>query len=109
MEDCKATSSLFYSTVKVDSTYTTLKVDDTSYFLLFHIVLYFNHTHPGISFIDGLVIHYMKTPLEIHWKETKRILQYILGKIKFGIHYILGRTHFLVGFNNFDWVSDPDD
>ena len=51
----------------------------------------------------------MKTPHEIHWKATKRILFYVLGTVQFGLHYSSGGTPLLVGFTNSDWDNDPDD
>jgi hypothetical protein len=51
----------------------------------------------------------MQTPHESHWKATKRILHYVHGTIQFGIHYSSGGTPLLVGFNDSDWVGDPDD
>jgi hypothetical protein len=51
----------------------------------------------------------MQTPDEIHWKATKRILQYVWGTVQFKIHYSLGGTPLLVGFNDSDWVGNPDD
>jgi hypothetical protein len=51
----------------------------------------------------------MKTPHEIHWKATKRILRYVHGTVQFGIHYSSGGTPLLVGFTDSDWADDPDD
>jgi hypothetical protein len=44
-------------------------------------LLYLTNTHHDISFVAHLVADYMQTPHEIHWKETKRILQYVRGTI----------------------------
>jgi hypothetical protein len=51
----------------------------------------------------------MQTPHEIHWKASKRILQYVQGTIQFRIHYSSRGTLLLVGFTNSNWVSDLDD
>jgi hypothetical protein len=67
------------------------------------------HTRPDLYFVVGLVARYMKTPHEIHWKESKRILRYIHGTVQFGIHYSSEGTPLLVGFADLDWASDPDD
>jgi hypothetical protein len=48
----------------------------------------------------------MKTPHESHWKEAKMILFYVQGTI---LHYSSGGTPLLVGFNDSDWVGNPDD
>jgi hypothetical protein len=67
------------------------------------------HTRPDLSFVVGLVARYMKTPHEIHWKASKRILHYVRGTFQFGIHYSSGGTLLLVGFTNSYWARDPDD
>ena len=51
----------------------------------------------------------MKTAHEIYWKETKRILFYVHGIVQFEIHYSSRGAPLLVGFNDSDWVGDPDD
>jgi hypothetical protein len=68
-----------------------------------------NHTRPNLSFVVGLVVQYMETPHESHWKAAKRILHYVSGTVQFGIHYSSGGTPLLVGFTDSDWASDPDD
>jgi hypothetical protein len=51
----------------------------------------------------------MKTPHEIHWKATKRILHYVWGTVQFGIHYSSRGNSLLIGFIDSDWIDDPDD
>eukprot|EP00253_Pinus_taeda_P013071 PITA_13071 len=65
-----------------------------------------NHTRPDLSFVVGLVARFMKTPREIHWKATKRILRYVRGKIQFRIHYSAKASPLLVGFTESDWAGD---
>ena len=72
-------------------------------------LLYLNHSCLDLSFAVGHVSRYMQTPHESHWKEAKRILQYIRGTIQFGIHYSIEGTPLLVGFTDSDWADDPDD
>ena len=67
------------------------------------------HAHPDLSFVVGLVVWYMQTPHESHWKVAKRILQYVRGTVQFKIHYSSGGTPLLVGFTNYDWDGDHDD
>jgi hypothetical protein len=88
MEDSKPTPSPFQSGVKLSTTYNSLEVDATLYHRLVGSLLYFTHTRPDISFDVGLVSWYMKRPHEIHYKEAKRILQYVQCAFEFGIHYI---------------------
>jgi hypothetical protein len=51
----------------------------------------------------------MKTPHEIHWKETKRILPYVCGTFQFGIHYSSEGIPLLVGFTDSYWVENSYD
>ena len=79
------------------------------YHQLVDSLLYLTHSRVDISFVVGRVSHYMQTPHESHWKEAKRLLQYIRGTIQFGIHYSTGGTPLLVGFTNSNWVGHLDD
>ena len=92
MEDCKPSPSPFKFGVKLSATCTSPEVDATLYRLLVGSLLYLTHSRLDLSFVVGHVTHYMKTPHESHWKETKRILRYIQGTIQFGIHYSTGGT-----------------
>jgi hypothetical protein len=51
----------------------------------------------------------MQTPLEIHWKVSKRTLRYVQGTVQFRIHYCSGGTPLLVGFTDSDWDDNPND
>ena len=48
----------------------------------------------------------MQQPHDIHWKEAKRILQYIQGTRTYGIHYAADSELELVGYTDSDWVGD---
>jgi hypothetical protein len=79
VHDSKPSPSPFQSRVKLFATCTSPKVGATLCHELVGSLLYLNHTYPDISFVVGLIAWYMKTPHEGHWKETKRILRYVLG------------------------------
>ena len=66
------------------------------------------HTHPDIAFVVGMVSHFMQEPHQLHWKATKRILHYIHGTHKYGIHYAVGTGLQLVGNTDSDYVEDID-
>jgi hypothetical protein len=108
MEHSKPYISLFQSEVKFVATY-SLDVDATLYHQLVGSLLYLTHTHLDISFVVGIVFGYMKTPHEIHWEATKRILRYVLGIVQFMIHYNSEGTPLLFGFIDSNWVDEPDD
>ena len=107
MDDYKPTPSRFQSRVNIYSTYTSPKVDATLHRQLVGSLLYLTHTCPNLSFVVGIVSWYMQTTHEIHWKTTKRILQYVWGTVSFEIHYSSWGTPLLVGFTDSDWTNDP--
>jgi hypothetical protein len=98
MDDCKPTPCPFQSGFKLTTTCTFPEVDATLYRQLVGSPLYLIHTCHDIYFVVGLVSHYMKTPHEIHWKPTKRILFYVRGTFQFGIHYSSGGNSFIGWF-----------
>ena len=51
----------------------------------------------------------MKHPHDIHWKEAKRILQYVQGTRTYDIHYAVDSELELVGYIDSDWVGDSID
>ena len=52
---------------------------------------------------------YMHKPHDLHWKESKRILQYIQGTRTYGIHYAANSELELVGYTDSDWAGDSVD
>ena len=57
----------------------------------------------------NFVLRYMQKPHDIHWKEAKRILQYIKGTRTYDIHYAADFELELVGYIDFDWAGDSID
>ena len=51
----------------------------------------------------------MDQPHEIHWRETKRILNFFQGTRTRGIFYKEKSDLELVGFTDSDWVGDSTD
>ena len=48
----------------------------------------------------------MQNPHELHWRESKRILQYVQGTRSYGIHYVADSELDLVGFTDSDLGGD---
>lgn len=109
MEQCKLGPSPYNYRVKLSFTCTSLKLMLLLYHHLVGGLLCLTHTHLDISFAIGLVARYMKNHHESHWKEEKRIVQYVQRIVQFGIHYSLEVTPLLVSFTGSDWASDPYD
>ena len=51
----------------------------------------------------------MDQPHDIHWRETKRILNFVQGTKTHGIHYVAQSSLELIGFTDFDWEGDNTD
>ena len=84
-------------------------MDCTIYWQLIGSLLYLTHSQPDIYYDVNVVSRYMKKPHDIHWKESKKILQYIQGTRTYGIHYAVDSDLELVGYIDFDWASDSID
>ena len=55
------------------------------------------------------VSRYMQQPHDLHWKEAKRILQYIQGTRTYDIHYAIDSKLELVGYIDSNWAGDSID
>lgn len=63
---------------------------------------------PDIVFSVNKVSQFMHCPLDTHFKAVERILRYLKGTLTHGMPSRRS-SHYLVGFSNARWVSDPDD
>ena len=70
---------------------------------------YLNHTGLDISYAMSVPSRHMGQPLEIHWRATKRILNFVQGTRTHGIHYVAKYDLELVGFTDSDWEGDNID
>jgi hypothetical protein len=109
MTDFKSALTPFLSRVKLEDGGDTPLVDNTLYKQLVGILLYLTHYKPDLSYAVGAVSRFMQEPHELHWKDAKRILQYVHGTITFGIHYASNSTLDLIRFTDYDWVGDSTD
>ena len=81
----------------------------TIYRQLIGSLLYLTHSQPDIYYAMNVVSRYMQQPHDIHWKEAKRILQYIHGTRTYDIHYATDSELELVGYTDSDWAGDSID
>ena len=72
-------------------------------------LLYLTHSRPDICYAVNAISRYMQKPHDIHWKESKRILQYIQGTRTYNIDYATDFELELVGYTDSDWVGDSID
>ena len=79
MEYCELSPYPFQYGVNISTTCTSLEVDATLYHKLVGSLLCLTHSRPDLSFVIGLIAHYMQTPHESHWKEEKKKNSIYLG------------------------------
>ena len=72
-------------------------------------MLYLTHTRPDLSYAVSVASRYMDQPHEIHWKASKRILNFVQGTRTHGIFYKAKYDLDLIGFTDIDWVGDSTD
>ena len=81
-------------------------MDCTIYRQLIRSLLYLTHFRPDICYAMNVVSIYMHHPHDLHWKESKRILQYIQGTRTYSIHYAADSELELVGYTYSNWAGD---
>ena len=64
------------------------------------------HSWPDICYD---ISRYIYKTHDLHWKASKRILQYIQGTRSYDIHYAADSELELVGYTDSDWVGDSID
>ena len=64
---------------------------------------------PDLCYAVSVASRYMYQPHEIHWKEAKRILNFVQGTRTHGIFYKAKSDLDLIGFSDSDWEGDSID
>lgn len=82
--------------------------DPTLYRSVVGALLYLTFTRPDIAFSVNQVCQFMQQPMAIHFTAVKRILRYLKGTAKYGIHYLHSSLE-LKAFSDADWAGDPND
>ena len=72
-------------------------------------LMYLTHNRPDISYAVSVASRYVDQPHEIHWRESKRILNFVQGTRTHGIFYKVKSDLDLIGFTDSDWAGDNTD
>ena len=102
MKDCKLSKTHFLSGVKLEEALSTPLVNNTLYRQLVGCLLYSTHTRPDISYAVSVASSHMDQPNDIHWREAKRILNFVQVTRTHGIHYVAKSSLELVCFTDSD-------
>jgi hypothetical protein len=64
-------------------------------------------TRPDISYVTGLLGRAVANPSVEHIQASRRVLRYLRGTPKVGLHYFKGPV-VLYGYTDADWAGDPE-
>jgi len=112
MLGCNPTSTPMEPRLKLLKESTAAPVDATNYRSIVGGLRYLLHTRPDLSFSVGYVSRFMEAPTEEHQAAVKRILRYLAGTVRLGIHYKTGNKKelpLLHGFSDSDLAGDVND
>jgi hypothetical protein len=108
MPTCKAASTPFSISHKLQPSTEAILSDPTPYRSLVGALQYATFTRPDITYAVNQVCQYMHKPTATHFAAVKRILRYLQGTLSLGIHFKSG-SPVLTAFTDSDWASDPYD
>ena len=87
MKVFKPSKTPFLSEIKLEEAGTYPMVNNTMYMQLIVCLLYLMHTRPELSYVVSVASIYMDQPHEIHWRSSKRILNFVHETRTHGIFY----------------------
>jgi hypothetical protein len=64
-------------------------------------------TRPDISFAVSKLSRFVSNPRDDHWRALERVMRYLKGTTRYGIHYI-GYPKVLEGYSDANWISDAN-
>jgi histone deacetylase 1/2 len=83
--------------------------DATRYISVVGAMQYLTLTRPYISFAVNKVCQFLHSPTTVHWSVVKRILRYIHGTSKLGLHITKAKSMLVHAFSDADWARCVDD
>lgn len=84
-------------------------VDLTLYKQLIKSLIYLTSTQLDIMYAVYFIPKFIHGPKVKYWQVAKRILKYLRGTIRYGLHYKSLGDYRLIGYIDSDWVGCIDD
>ena len=106
LKDFKPSKNHFLSGVKLEEVQSTPLVHNTLYRQLVGGILYLTHTRLDIYYVVSVASRNRDQTHVIHWREAKRILNFLQGTRTHGIHYVAQSSLELIGFTESDWEGE---
>ena len=103
MKYCKPRNIPFLSGVKLEEAGSSPMVNNTLYRKSIGCLLYLTHTRPDIYYGVSVASRHMDQHHEIHWRESRRTLNFVQGTRTHGIFFAAKYDLELVGFTHSDW------
>ena len=79
MKDFNPSKTPFLSGVKLEEAWSTPLENNNLYRNLVGCLLYLTHTRPDISYAVSVASRHMDQPHDIHWRDSKKILNFVQG------------------------------
>jgi histone deacetylase 1/2 len=83
--------------------------DSTRYRSVVGALQYLTLTRPDLSFAVNKVCQFLHAPTTAHWAAVKRILRYVNGTKRLGLHVRRSKSMMVSAFSDADWAGCVDD
>ncbi|XP_021757225.1 uncharacterized protein LOC110722257 [Chenopodium quinoa] len=108
MSSCKPSSTPVDSKAKLSTTSGPPVEDPTLYRSLAGALQYLTFTRPDISYAIQKICLFMHDPRKEHMQALRRILRYLQGTLKLGLHLYPTSLSSLISYTDADWGGCPD-
>jgi hypothetical protein len=105
MKDAKPIKTPMGTNGRLDLDTGGMSVDQKVYRSIIGSLLYLCASRPDIMLSVCMCARFQADPKEVHLRDVKRIMRYLVYTPKFGLWYPKGSTFDLIGYSDADWVG----